>query len=282
MSAATQQQQNQQPHVHFTFFFSPITPLQPTANNSGPPSPDRINATLHFSNAPPEVFASFLNAFNPAIFANGPAQPHFQGQPPASKSAIKTELKPVVIDSETKTCPVCCDTFSTSVSVDSPQSTVELTCGHPHHRSCLESWLANSNTCPVCRYEIETDNAEYNVGVKKRMQERMRKDERVEEERAEQRCYNKRLKLCTEDESESVESDGATRRQYEFDCQHVFCENCFKTSIAVMESGSASDDSEIFESSHRCPACRKMGKVRSSLVNVPGSELQENSTDPAA
>jgi hypothetical protein len=47
-----------------------------------------------------------------------------------------------------------------------------MPCGHIFHESCIFQWLKENNTCPVCRYELETDDEEYNEGVHKRMAER--------------------------------------------------------------------------------------------------------------
>jgi len=47
-----------------------------------------------------------------------------------------------------------------------------MPCGHIYHESCIFQWLKDNNTCPVCRYELETDDEEYNKGVYKRMGER--------------------------------------------------------------------------------------------------------------
>ncbi|ORX57840.1 hypothetical protein BCR36DRAFT_344588 [Piromyces finnis] len=47
-----------------------------------------------------------------------------------------------------------------------------MPCGHIFHESCIFQWLKDNNTCPVCRYELETDDEEYNEGVHKRMAER--------------------------------------------------------------------------------------------------------------
>jgi len=47
-----------------------------------------------------------------------------------------------------------------------------MPCGHIFHESCIFQWLKDNNTCPVCRYELETEDEEYNEGVHKRMAER--------------------------------------------------------------------------------------------------------------
>jgi hypothetical protein len=54
-----------------------------------------------------------------------------------------------------------------------------MPCGHCYHHTCLHTWLKDSNQCPTCRYEIMTDNVEYNDVVKSRMASR---EEEVQKE----------------------------------------------------------------------------------------------------
>ncbi|CAN6335392.1 unnamed protein product [Urochloa humidicola] len=82
-----------------------------------------------------------------------------RGAPPASTSSIEN-LPSVVISTSNEingdvTCPVCKDNM--------PVKTVakRLPCMHLYHSSCILPWLSSRNTCPVCRYELPTDDMEY-------------------------------------------------------------------------------------------------------------------------
>ncbi|CAO3622831.1 unnamed protein product [Cunninghamella blakesleeana] len=52
---------------------------------------------------------------------------------------------------ETKTeCIICKEIYEIDISV------VKMQCGHEYHQECLNHWLKQSPTCPVCRQPIDT------------------------------------------------------------------------------------------------------------------------------
>ncbi|XP_073000771.1 uncharacterized protein [Typha latifolia] len=79
--------------------------------------------------------------------------------PPAAKSVVLS-LPSVVLAEEgvernSTHCAVCKDEISLEERV------TRLPCSHYYHKECILPWLGIRNTCPVCRYELPTDDPEY-------------------------------------------------------------------------------------------------------------------------
>ncbi|KAK7281796.1 hypothetical protein RIF29_10076 [Crotalaria pallida] len=83
----------------------------------------------------------------------------FMGKPPASASLVQSLPSLVVteedVDKNNALCAVCKDDFSVGEQVK------QLPCLHRYHGDCITPWLQIRNTCPVCRYEMPTDDADY-------------------------------------------------------------------------------------------------------------------------
>ncbi|XP_009334906.1 E3 ubiquitin-protein ligase CIP8 [Pyrus x bretschneideri] len=86
-----------------------------------------------------------------------------RGAPPASKNAV-SELPSAKIASEDEAvvCAICKD------MVNVGEISKKLPCGHGYHGDCIVPWLSSRNTCPVCRFELPTDDPEYEEERKKR------------------------------------------------------------------------------------------------------------------
>ncbi|KAJ8769902.1 hypothetical protein K2173_008984 [Erythroxylum novogranatense] len=85
--------------------------------------------------------------------------PNRYGTPPAAKSAIDAlptiEITGDSEDSEKNHCPVCKDEFVKGIEAK------QMPCEHIYHQDCLIPWLEMHNSCPVCRYQLPTDNVDY-------------------------------------------------------------------------------------------------------------------------
>lgn len=90
--------------------------------------------------------------------------PNRYGNPPASKSVIET-LEKIVVNELNKNeigkegscenCSVCKDDFEIS------QMILKLPCKHIFHEECIMPWMKERNSCPTCRFELPTDDPDY-------------------------------------------------------------------------------------------------------------------------
>lgn len=114
----------------------------------------------------------------------GPSQDDFQdvlnrlftlhepkGAPPTSQDCME-RLHTITIsedDLETisdPTCTVCYEELQVG------DTALELPCDHCFHKGCVSHWLKEHNTCPVCRFELPTDDQEYEKERVQRMADR--------------------------------------------------------------------------------------------------------------
>ncbi|KAI8031713.1 E3 ubiquitin-protein ligase RING1-like [Camellia lanceoleosa] len=81
-----------------------------------------------------------------------------KGSPPASKYVVENLLTLVMTKEmlqENMVCAVCKDDILVEEKV------ARLPCCHHYHGDCIVPWLSIRNTCPVCRYELPTDDLDY-------------------------------------------------------------------------------------------------------------------------
>ncbi|XP_064421619.1 E3 ubiquitin-protein ligase RNF181 isoform X2 [Latimeria chalumnae] len=78
--------------------------------------------------------------------------------PPAAKKIVQSlptvTITPAQADKGLK-CPVCLLEFEEEETVK------KMPCEHLFHSSCILPWLGKTNSCPLCRHELPTDNPEY-------------------------------------------------------------------------------------------------------------------------
>lgn len=82
------------------------------------------------------------------------------GNPPASERAMNNLKKVDVTDDNINefkeiTCNICLDTFKVGNIIRI------LECKHEFHEDCIIRWLKSRNTCPVCRFELESNDPNY-------------------------------------------------------------------------------------------------------------------------
>ncbi|GLT91985.1 hypothetical protein SLE2022_098440 [Rubroshorea leprosula] len=86
-----------------------------------------------------------------------------RGAPPAAKSAVSgLPTVEILKEAEAVVCAICKDVVGVGGFMK------KLPCGHGYHGDCIVQWLGTRNSCPVCRFELPTDDAEYEEERKKR------------------------------------------------------------------------------------------------------------------
>ena len=97
------------------------------------------------------------------------SNPSTPNLPPASKRVV-SKLPQIVVtkedldeDSTNVECAICLADQKIG------QIATKLPCGHIYCPECLKPWLLKSCSCPVCRFELETDDPEYEPIRKEKM-----------------------------------------------------------------------------------------------------------------
>ena len=167
------------PPRNYNLFFIPfnISPFSGSVNRSpynfavfeGPIGEGNFanpSSNFFLDNFASNFISNFINPMTRIVFINNMQNQH-QGNPPASQTAIdklkhfKMEKKYCKKDDkdpkklEFPECSICL------TEVNEGQDTILLPCGHMFHDECVTKWLKIHNTCPLCRFEIPTDNADY-------------------------------------------------------------------------------------------------------------------------
>ncbi|XP_015127884.1 E3 ubiquitin-protein ligase RNF181 [Diachasma alloeum] len=83
--------------------------------------------------------------------------------PPASKAAVEALEEIKITDAGSKQCPVCLKAFESSEIAKS------LPCQHSFHKECIIPWLDKTNSCPLCRHELPTDDEDYEMYRKEKL-----------------------------------------------------------------------------------------------------------------
>ena len=92
--------------------------------------------------------------------------------PPKTSDKVIAKLPRVkvtnddLIEENNKSCCICLDEMHVG------KEAIKLGCGHIFDEECITDWLKKTCTCPICRYELGTDDKDFEEGRKKRMRER--------------------------------------------------------------------------------------------------------------
>ena len=118
--------------------------------------------------------ASLRDAQQPAHEVRGP---------PAASTRVIRDLPLIqirsadLVDPVNRECCVCLEPHKLS------DTAVRLPCAHIFHKECIVDWLKTHCTCPVCRYELPTDDPNFERQRMERMRHRKPRYARHELER---------------------------------------------------------------------------------------------------
>uniref|UniRef100_A0A7N0UYR0 RING-type E3 ubiquitin transferase n=1 Tax=Kalanchoe fedtschenkoi TaxID=63787 RepID=A0A7N0UYR0_KALFE len=123
-----------------------------------------ILANLEESDMPPHVgnLGDYMDArgFEEFLDYLADGESSRQGAPPAALSFLSNMPRIVITKEHCEkrddlTCAICKDSLFISAEVN------QLPCSHIYHPFCILPWLRVRNSCPLCRYELPTDDLEY-------------------------------------------------------------------------------------------------------------------------
>ncbi|KAL5481709.1 hypothetical protein EMCRGX_G021937 [Ephydatia muelleri] len=146
-------------HPGHVFPFSRLSTAERTEQHAHPMMPHPM--LIQFPFAPAPIHG------NPGDYAWGPTgldniitrllnQLDDRGSPPAKKELV--EALPVVKFSgdnisTSPDCSVCKDSFNLD------EELLQLPCKHVFHRDCIMPWLQMRDTCPTCRFSINSNES---------------------------------------------------------------------------------------------------------------------------
>lgn len=78
--------------------------------------------------------------------------PNRYGTPPAQKEAVEA-MPTVIIEEDSVQCSVCLEDFEVG------NEAKEMPCKHRFHGECIFPWLELHSSCPVCRYQMPSDES---------------------------------------------------------------------------------------------------------------------------
>lgn len=119
----------------------------------------------------PDAFRSIMHMMTAAMEASMETQQQQRHSPPASE-LLRDALPRVVVtkedqlDSSNSKCAVCLDDYKCGTKA------TRMLCGHLFCTTCIREWLRQANSCPVCRFELATEEEAFEAGRIERMRGR--------------------------------------------------------------------------------------------------------------
>ncbi|CAI9768433.1 unnamed protein product [Fraxinus pennsylvanica] len=82
-----------------------------------------------------------------------------RGAPPAAISIVNNLPRVIINENHDKLVDLACAICKDSIIVGTVVN--QLPCFHIYHPQCILPWLSARNSCPLCRYELPTDDKDY-------------------------------------------------------------------------------------------------------------------------
>lgn len=114
----------------------------------------------HFTNRTFRIFNNIMNDDTIRTLMSQITQGTSMTRPPASKEEIENLDTLIISDKNINNfadmeCLICRENYNIGEEI------CKLRCGHYNHKECILIWLKQHNNCPICRYELKTDDPVY-------------------------------------------------------------------------------------------------------------------------
>ncbi|KAL3278806.1 hypothetical protein HHI36_016329 [Cryptolaemus montrouzieri] len=90
--------------------------------------------------------------------------------PPVSKKVLES-IPTITLEQDGKQCTICLKEYCKG------DTAKQLPCKHLFHNTCILPWLTKTNSCPLCRQEMETDDEDYEAFRKEKMRAKQRESD---------------------------------------------------------------------------------------------------------
>lgn len=92
--------------------------------------------------------------------------------PPTSKKFINDLKDRLIRDEESEgQCPICLKDMEQDDIVN------ELPCRHQFHKDCILPWLKKTSSCPSCRFQLPTDDRDFEEMKKQKKRAKQRQED---------------------------------------------------------------------------------------------------------
>lgn len=82
--------------------------------------------------------------------------------PPAATSAVDDLERETIEGNRDFLCCIC------QSALLAGEKCVKMPCNHEYHEECILQWLETTNSCPACKFELPTDDPEYEAQKQRR------------------------------------------------------------------------------------------------------------------